>query len=115
MLVVLSVVGALTINLLVVLNLPPPTPDFYRMAEIAQVLKQGPGATTGDHRPLVTRLADQPPAVEAPTPPGSCAPPGKKALAGLLGVDPARLVITSGPVAVLRPARVPHGAQRADA
>jgi two-component system OmpR family sensor kinase len=94
LLALLSVVGALTINLLVVLNLPPPTPDFYRMAEIAQVLKQGPGATTSDHRPLVTRIADQPPAIEAPTPP-QLAPPGKKALAQLLGVDPARLVITS--------------------
>ena len=36
-LIVLSLVGALIINLLVVLNLPPPTPDFYRMSEIALV------------------------------------------------------------------------------
>ena len=93
-LIVLSVVGALTINLLVVLNLPPPTPDFYRMAEIAQVLKQGPGVTTSDRRPLVTRIADQPPAVEPPAPARS-ASPGKKALAQMLGVDPASLVITS--------------------
>jgi two-component system OmpR family sensor kinase len=94
LLIVLSVVGALTINLLVVLNLPPPAPDFYRMAEIAQVLKGGPGVTTNDHRPLITRLADQPPAVEPPTP-AELAPAGKKALAQMLGVDPSRLVITS--------------------
>ncbi|HXQ46238.1 MAG TPA: HAMP domain-containing protein, partial [Caulobacteraceae bacterium] len=93
-LIVLSVVGALTINLLVVLNLPPPAPDFYRMGEIAQVLKEGPGVTTNDHRPLVTRLADQPPAVEPPTP-AELAPAGKKALAQMLGVDPSKLVITS--------------------
>ncbi len=91
---VLSVVGALTINLLVVLNLPPPAPDFYRMAEIAQVLKQGPGATTGDRRPLVTRLADRPPAAQTETPP-QFVPPGRKALAQLLGVDAASLVISS--------------------
>jgi two-component system OmpR family sensor kinase len=93
-LIVLSVVGALTINLLVVLNLPPPAPDFYRMAEIAQVLKEGPGVTTNDRRPLITRLADSPPAVEPPTP-AELAPAGKKALAQMLGVGPSQLVITS--------------------
>jgi two-component system OmpR family sensor kinase len=93
-LIVLSVVGALAINLLVVLNLPPPAPDFYRMAEIAQVLKQGPGVTTNDRRPLITRLADAPPAV-VDAMAARVVLPGRKALAQLLGVDPARLVITS--------------------
>ena len=54
------------------------------MAEIAQVLKAGPGVVTNDHRPLVTELSGQPPAVEAPTP-ARLAPPGKKALAQMLG------------------------------
>jgi len=94
-LIVLSVVGALTINLLVVLNLPPPTPDFYRMAEIAQVLKKGPGVATSDHRPLVTRLSNGPPAQEAPMP-VRFMPPGRRLLAQMLGVDPAAVVISTG-------------------
>ncbi|HZC17920.1 MAG TPA: hypothetical protein VE309_14275, partial [Caulobacteraceae bacterium] len=60
-LIVFSLIGALTINLLVVLNLPPPTPDFYRMAEIAQALKGEPPIMTSGRRPLVTRIAGQPP------------------------------------------------------
>jgi signal transduction histidine kinase len=93
-LIVLAVVGALTINLLVVLNLPPPAPDFYRMAEIAQVLKQGPGVTTADHRPLITRISNGPPMVMGSDPKGFIAP-GRKVLAQLMGADPANLVISS--------------------
>jgi signal transduction histidine kinase len=93
-LVVLSLVGAMTINLLVVLNLPPPTPDFYRMGEIAQVLKGGAGTMSGGRRPLVTHLADRPPS-GGQAPPGRFVPPGRKALAGLLGVDAANLVVSS--------------------
>jgi two-component system OmpR family sensor kinase len=93
-LIVLAVVGALTINLLVVLNLPPPAPDFYRMAEIAQVLKQGLGVTTTDHRPLVTRISDRPPMVMGSMPAGFV-PPAQKALAQLLGESPANLLISS--------------------
>jgi signal transduction histidine kinase len=93
-LIVLSLIGALTINLLVVLNLPPPTPDFYRMSEIAQVLKSGPAAMSGGRRPLVTRISDQAPN-EGPQPPGSFVPPGRKALAALLGADPSSLVFSS--------------------
>jgi two-component system OmpR family sensor kinase len=60
-LVVLSLAGAIAINLLIILNLPPPLPDFYRVGEIARVLKQGPGATTRDRRPLIVRLSKAPP------------------------------------------------------
>ena len=34
-LVALSLIGAIAINALIILNLPPPMPDFYRLAEIA--------------------------------------------------------------------------------
>jgi two-component system OmpR family sensor kinase len=92
-LIVLSLVGALTINLLVVLNLPPPTPDFYRMNEIAQVLRGGTGVMGSGRRPLVTHIADRPPA-DALAPPGLFSP-GRETLSQLLGVPPASLVVSS--------------------
>ncbi len=92
-LIVLSLVGALTINLLVVLNLPPPMPDFYRMNEIAQVLKGGSGVMSGDRRPLVTHLTDSAPADDQ-APPGVVSS-GRKALAGMLDANPANLMIDS--------------------
>ena len=92
-LIVFSLIGALTINLLVVLNLPPPTPDFYRMNEIAQVLKGGSGAMSSGRRPLVARLSDSPPASSL-GPPGLVSP-GRITLASLMGVNPANLVISN--------------------
>jgi two-component system, OmpR family, sensor kinase len=92
-LIVFSLIGALTINLLVVLNLPPPTPDFYRMNEIAQVLKGGSGAMSSDRRPLVSHFSDRPPATGL-GPPGLLSP-GRTTLAGLMGANPADLVISN--------------------
>ena len=37
-LVVVSLLAASVINLLITFNLPPPTPDFYRIGEVAQVV-----------------------------------------------------------------------------
>jgi len=93
-LILLSVIGALTINLLVVLNLPPPPPDFYRLSEIAQVLKAPPGTVTHDRRPLITDLAALPPA-EEPTLPHNFIAPGRKALAAMLNTRPENVVISS--------------------
>ncbi|HEX4197690.1 MAG TPA: HAMP domain-containing sensor histidine kinase [Caulobacteraceae bacterium] len=92
-LIVLSLVGALTINLLVVLNLPPPTPDFYRMAEIAQALKGQTPAINGARRPLVTHLADRPPA--GAQPPAGFVSPGRTSLAALMETNPANVVISN--------------------
>jgi len=99
-LIVLSLAGALTINLMVVLNLPPPPPEFYRMGEIAQVMKGGPSPHSATRRPLITHISERPPPIEppppGPAPPGGFVPAGKKALATLLGVDPAELIVSSG-------------------
>ena len=64
-LIVLSLLAAVAVNLLVVFNLPPPTPDFYRIREIADVLKAPPGDATNDPRPLISRLSDAPPPANA--------------------------------------------------
>jgi signal transduction histidine kinase len=86
-LVVLTLVGSIVINLLIILNVPPPTPEFYRVAEVARLLKQGPGATSTDHRPLHVRLATYPPA-SALSDDASVPGPVRIELAELLGVKP---------------------------
>ncbi|HKT53743.1 MAG TPA: ATP-binding protein [Caulobacteraceae bacterium] len=95
-LIVFSLLGAMAIDLFVVFNLPPPTPEFYRLGEIAQLLKQGPGATSAEKRPLVVSLRSAPPKLSDETPLRRFVPPARRELATLLGVDPSRVVINSG-------------------
>lgn len=79
-LVVLTLVGAITINLFVILNLPPPTPDFYRLSEVARAARAGHDTTLPDGRILlVSRTAR--PARQASYDPGF--PVGPKLLAEL--------------------------------
>jgi signal transduction histidine kinase len=86
-LVVLTLAGSIAINLLIVLNVPPPTPDFYRVGDVAHVLKAGPGASSNDHRPLRVRLSDYPPSGALADRPGGPGPV-KAELAQLVGVQP---------------------------
>ena len=67
-LVVLSLLAAVAVNVLVIFNLPPPAPDFYRISEIAEVVRGQPFVNAPDHRPLVTRISDQPPQADAASP-----------------------------------------------
>ena len=60
-LVVLTLVGAIVMGVLITYNVALPPPDFYRLGEIAKVVKGAPGATSDRRRPLVTRVVDQPP------------------------------------------------------
>lgn len=57
-LIVLSLVSAVAVNVLVIFNLPPPEPDFYRISEVVAVIKGQKVPTTPYHRPLVTRVSD---------------------------------------------------------
>ncbi|MDR3511090.1 MAG: HAMP domain-containing sensor histidine kinase [Caulobacteraceae bacterium] len=94
-LVVLSLVGAIVINLLIILNLTPPMPDFYRVSEVARVLKAGPGTTTSDHRPLVVSLAQKPPGAPKNDMISGGPPNLKRELAQLMGVDPTLVQISA--------------------
>ena len=94
-LVVLSLVGAIAINMLIILSLPPPTPDFYRVSEIVRLLKLGPGATSSDHRPLFVHLEKTPPAGALSDIPGGGPPTLKAELSQLLAVDPAQVLISA--------------------
>ena len=57
---VLSLVSAIAINLLVIFNLPPPVPYFYRVSEIAQLIKTGHASPEKDGPPLTLHYAAQP-------------------------------------------------------
>ena len=97
-LVVVSLVAASVINLFITFNLPPPTPDFYRISEVAQVAKGQPLTALGQRRALVASISDKPPAMnglhlgstEVPAPAASVAELAKGA-----GVDPSRVMIIS--------------------
>ncbi|MDR3507747.1 MAG: HAMP domain-containing sensor histidine kinase [Caulobacteraceae bacterium] len=92
-LAVLSLVAAILINILLIFNLPPPMPDFYRVSEIAQVFKTGRGAMSGDRPDLMRSIEVKPPNdadisfKEMPS--------VRRELGGLIGVDPDHIVISN--------------------
>jgi len=92
-LVVLSLLAAVAVNVLVIFNLPPPAPDFYRLSEIAEVFRGQHVAAGPDHRPLVTRISDTPPHGD-PTGPGFMTG-FRRDLSGTLGLGPDQIVISS--------------------
>src|SRR5580704_14951832 len=68
-LVVLSLLAAVAVNVLVIFNLPPPEPDFYRISEIAEVIRGQPVvAAASERRPLVSETRDHPPDVDTTNP-----------------------------------------------
>ncbi len=90
-LVIATLVAAEIATIIVVLNLPPPTPDVYAVQDVAQALRH-PGRTqTRDGRDLMTRLAIAPPAANTE---GHRRLQFRAALAAVLAIDPARIVIS---------------------
>lgn len=55
-----ALVASNLISLAILVNLPPPTPDFYRLSEIEQTLRGTP-PNFGDRKPLITRIDREPP------------------------------------------------------
>jgi signal transduction histidine kinase len=60
-LTILTLLSAIIITVIVIFNLPPPMPDFYRVADIAQVLKTGRPFTGAERPPLVRTISNAPP------------------------------------------------------
>jgi len=98
-LIAVSLLMASVINTLVIFNLPPPMPDFYRVSEVAQIAEGRPGPSSAQHRPLVARLSDRPPAMGAPwsqdLASGVGPSPFKTDLANLTGVNVNNIIIWS--------------------
>ncbi|MDB5424790.1 MAG: sensor histidine kinase, partial [Phenylobacterium sp.] len=89
----LTLVASQVISLLLIFNLPPPTPDFYRLSEIEQTFR-GTAQTFTERRPLQLRRLDKPP---GPAMEGRRAPRIRATLAKDLGVPVERIVIATDP------------------
>lgn len=100
----LSLVAAQIISLLLIFNLPPPIPDFYRLSEVAQTFHGTPQTFT-ERKPLEIRTTR-----EAPGPPldGRTVPDMRAELASALGVAVDDVVISSnrGPISDRRVFRI---------
>jgi two-component system OmpR family sensor kinase len=89
----LTLVAAEVISLLLIFNLPPPTPDFYRLTEIEQTFRGSPPTFT-ERKPLELyhRTRAPGPAME-----GRQAPRIRARLAADLGIAADRVVIATNP------------------
>lgn len=88
-LTLLTLVAAEAISLLLIFNLPPPTPDFYRLSEIAQTYHGGVSAF-GERQPLELTVVSKPEGVPLDS---RHAPQLRLALAKDLGVPVEQVMI----------------------
>lgn len=100
----LTLVLAEAISLLLLFNLPPPTPDFYRLSEIEQTFR-GPAPVFTERRALQMQMVTKPP---GPAMEGANAPAIRARLAKDLGVPVDRVVLATkaGPFADRRVFRI---------
>ncbi|HEX2801527.1 MAG TPA: HAMP domain-containing protein, partial [Phenylobacterium sp.] len=89
----LTLILAQAISLYLLFNLPPPTPDFYRLSEIEQAVR-GQALTFAERRPLQLRVLASAPGRAMKDAQG---PAIRARLAKDLGVDVRRVVITTDP------------------
>ncbi len=103
-LVGLAIVLAQAINVLLLFNLPPPTPDFYRLSEIEQTLR-GTAPVLTERRPLQVLTSAKPP---SPAMESATTPAIRARLAKDLGVplDGVVLATRAGPFADRRVFRI---------
>lgn len=92
-LAMLTLVAAEVISLVLIFNLPPPTPDFYRLSEIVQTF-HGRKSLFTERRPLELRTVNAPAGVPLDT---RLAPTLRTEIARNLGVAPNRVVIAVDP------------------
>lgn len=87
----LSLLAAQAISLILLFNLPPPAPDFYRISEIAQAFK-GPPPTFTEREALVVHMTAEPPSMVME---GRMTPKIRAQLAESLDVPVDHVVISS--------------------
>ena len=66
-LVVATLIAVLVATTVVILNIPPPSPDIYTVNEVAQVIRTGKAAQPAEGRLLEIRHVDKPPLVTDPS------------------------------------------------
>ncbi len=90
-LILVSIVAAQVISMVMLFNLPPPAPDFYRISEIVQTFQGQPPRST-ERRQLVVTYLNRPPSTEIDSP---MTPTIRRDLALALGVAEDRVIIAS--------------------
>jgi two-component system OmpR family sensor kinase len=88
-LTMLTLGAAEVVSLFLIFNLPPPTPDFYRLTEIEQAFK-GASPTFTERRPLELRVVDAPAGVTLDSRMGLTL---RDEIAKGIGVSPVRVII----------------------
>ncbi len=103
-LTLISLVAAWAISFILLMQLPPPAPDFYRLSEIERVFR-GQSQTFTERHPLVTKTSAKPPGPELQ---GRTVPMIRAKLAHDLGVPAASVVIAGerGPLSDRRVGRI---------
>jgi two-component system OmpR family sensor kinase len=103
-LTLLTLVASWAITFFLVVNLPPPAPDFYRLSEIERTIRGAP-PSFGDRHPLMLKKAGAPPTPELD---GRLIPSLREKLATDMGVPLANVVIAGerGPLSDRRVGRV---------
>lgn len=103
-LILISLIAAQAINLFLLFNLPPPAPDFYRVAEVAQTLRGVPAAPS-ETRPLIVKIEARPP---SPAMDARGSFTARTKLAEDLGLTPDQIVIAgdSNPLSDKRAFRI---------
>jgi two-component system OmpR family sensor kinase len=62
-----TLVAVFLATTVVILNIPPPSPDIYTVSEVAQVMRSGKGAQAAEGRALLVSHVDQPPRATGPS------------------------------------------------
>jgi len=101
----LTLVAAWGISFLILVKLPPPVGDFYRVSEVERILHGFPAGPSSERRPLTVTILDRPP---HPQLDGRNIPAIRAKLARDLGVAPRDVVIAGdrGPFADRRIGRI---------
>lgn len=104
-LVVATLVASQITAIAVILSLPPPSPDIYTVADVAQVLRTGQDTQAREGRVLAVRVEKKPPRVLEPD--SRRRSMFRVALAENLHLPPARVIVTQN-----APRIIVYGASR---
>jgi two-component system OmpR family sensor kinase len=107
-----TLVAVFLATTLVILNIPPPSPDIYTVGEVAQAVRSGKGAQAAEGRALLVSHVDRPPESTGPSNGGRRHANFRAGLASVLKVSPDNIVLAQdAPRLYGPPPRMVHRAQ----
>ncbi|MGH6992256.1 MAG: ATP-binding protein, partial [Caulobacteraceae bacterium] len=97
-LVIATLVAAQIAAVVVLLSLPPPPPDVYSVSDVAAAVRDRGAPAMAERRALTARIEDHPPGGRTW---GNRRLAFRAALAGVLGIDPSRVVVTQPGIRII--------------